>query len=128
MLLLDSNVCIDILRSRATIDHLPFPRDCILSTIVLGELWVGIAKSDQRALREKKLQDFTELFISKLFDEDAAWHYGEIRAYLEKKGTPIGPMDQLIAAHARSLGATLLTANLTEFRRVPGLKCRAWRR
>jgi len=61
------------------------------------------------------------------FDHNASLHYGEIRAELERKGTAIGPLDLLIAAHARSLGATLITANVGEFKRVKGLKVLAWR-
>jgi tRNA(fMet)-specific endonuclease VapC len=56
----------------------------------------------------------------------AATHYGDIRSRLEKAGTPIGPLDTLIAAHGRSLNALLITNNLGEFRRVPGLKVEDW--
>jgi tRNA(fMet)-specific endonuclease VapC len=61
------------------------------------------------------------------FSHDAARHYGEIRAELEKKGTSIDPLDLLIAAHARSAGATLITSNAGEFRRVKGLKVLSWK-
>ena len=61
------------------------------------------------------------------FDQEASMAYGEIRADLERKGTLIGPLDLLIAAHARSLGATLITANIGEFKRVKGLKVLAWK-
>jgi len=60
------------------------------------------------------------------FEADADRHYAEIRAALEKKGTPIGANDMLIAAHARALGTMCVTANVTEFRRVPGLKVENW--
>ena len=60
------------------------------------------------------------------FDEDAAESYGEIRAALEKSGKPIGPLDTLIAGHALSLGATLITNNVREFQRVKGLKLESW--
>ena len=61
------------------------------------------------------------------FTEAAARSYGEIRADLERKGTLIGPLDLLIAAHARSLGATLITLNAREFKRVKGLQVQAWK-
>ncbi len=62
------------------------------------------------------------------FDEQAAERYGELRSILEKKGTPIGPLDTLIAAHALSLGWALATHNVREFRRVPGLRVEDWLR
>ena len=56
----------------------------------------------------------------------AAQRYGELRAHLERQGTPIGPLDQQIAAHALALGITLVTNNLREFDRVPGLRLENW--
>jgi tRNA(fMet)-specific endonuclease VapC len=61
------------------------------------------------------------------FDVAAAEHYGDLRAELERRGQTIGPLDLLIAAHARSLGATLVTGNTREFRRVPKLAVLSWR-
>jgi tRNA(fMet)-specific endonuclease VapC len=69
---------------------------------------------------------FLSPFEVSSFDEAAAGHYGDIRAYLEKSGTPIGAMDLLIAAYARSLSLTLVTNNLREFERVPGLSTDNW--
>jgi tRNA(fMet)-specific endonuclease VapC len=60
------------------------------------------------------------------FDSGAAIEYGRIRATLRKKGTPIGQMDMLIAAHAKSKGLTLVTNNVSEFERVDGLKLEDW--
>ena len=60
------------------------------------------------------------------YDDIAEQKYGEIRAYLERKGTPIGSLDALIAAHALSIGCTLVTNNDSEFGRVPGLKVENW--
>lgn len=60
------------------------------------------------------------------YDLGAALIYGEIRAGLERSGTTIGPLDMLIAAHALSLGTTLVTNNEKEFRRVSGLRCENW--
>jgi tRNA(fMet)-specific endonuclease VapC len=124
--LLDTNVCIDLLRGRVRGRRLPRAADCRLSTVVTAELWVGAEKSAQPPAQREAVRTFIDLFRRVSFDDEAARHYGDIRAHLESQGMPIGPLDLLIAAHARSLGATLLTANLGEFRRVPGLKCAAW--
>lgn len=61
-----------------------------------------------------------------MFDQGAAWAYGRVREQLEAKGTPIGSMDMLIAAHALSLGVRLVSNNLREFRRIPGLRLENW--
>ncbi|MBK8478525.1 MAG: PIN domain-containing protein [Opitutaceae bacterium] len=74
-----------------------------------------------------RLEAFLSLFQLVEFDLSAALHYAEIRAALESAGTPIGPLDLLIAAQARSLGATIVTANAGEFKRVKGLKVQAWK-
>jgi tRNA(fMet)-specific endonuclease VapC len=123
---LDTNVCIDLLRGKARGRRLPAYAQCQLSSIVAAELWTGAHKSADPTASTKLLQSFLELFTIAPFDAAAGEAYGEIRAQLEKARTPIGSLDQLIAAHGRSAGATLLTANLREFKRVPGLKCHAW--
>ena len=74
-----------------------------------------------------RLEAFLGFFTLVEFTLDAALHYADIRAVLEGAGTPIGPLDLLIAAQARSLGATLVTANAGEFKRVKGLKVLAWK-
>jgi tRNA(fMet)-specific endonuclease VapC len=124
--LLDTNVCVDLLRGRSRGRRLPAFANCRLSAVVAAELWTGASKANEPEAQRRKVGAFIELFEIAPFDANAAIHYGEIRALLEKAGTPIGSLDQLIAAQALSLGATLLTANLREFRRVPGLKCQAW--
>ena len=86
-------------------------------------IYPGLESHPQYALVVK----FVESFPILDFSSDAAQHYGEIRTDLEAKGTIIGPLDLLIAAHARSLGATLITANIGEFKRVKGLKVLAWK-
>ena len=127
LFLLDTSVCVDILRQRVRSTGLPPAGECCLSSIVTAELRTGLAKTAPNAARERKLEDFISLFQVRDFDDVAARHYAEIRAELEKKGTRIGPLDLLIAAHARSLGASLVTGNLREFRRVKGLKVTAWK-
>jgi len=98
-----------------------------VSSIVLFELWFGIAKSRQRQYNADTLASFLAGPIAVMnFDADDAREAGEVRAALAKAGTPIGPYDLLIAAQARRRGATLVTANEREFLRVPGLKTQDW--
>lgn len=95
------------------------------SIIVAAELRFGAAKSDSR-----KLMDRVDLILSALevqpLEAPADHCYGDIRQYLARQGTPIGPNDLLIAAHTLSLDLTLVTANVREFSRVPGLKVENW--
>ncbi len=99
----------------------------VLSTIVLHELRYGIAKSSRRERSEAILENFLELpVIIAVFDAEDASHAGDIRAGLAKLGTPIGPFDILIAAQARRRGAALVTTNIREFSRVPGLIVTDW--
>lgn len=127
LFLLDTSVCVDILRGRVPSTGLPSPDECCLSAIVTAELRTGLAKGPSTPAREQKLEDFVGLFPVRDFDDTAARHYGEIRADLEKRGVAIGPLDLLIGAHARRLGALLVTGNVKEFRRVKGLKVKAWK-
>jgi len=128
---LDSSACVSALR--LPVGQVPSAldewnaSDLAISSIVAAELEVGIYKFFRPEIQRARL----DLLYSRLridsFDESAARHYGEICAELEKKGTSIGPLDLLIAAHARSLGATLITANAGEFKRVKGLKVLVWK-
>lgn len=127
LFLLDTSVCVDILRGRVTSTGLPSPGECCLSAIVTAELRTGLAKDPSNPARERKLEDFVSLFPVRDFDDAAARHYGEIRADLEKRGIAIGPLDLLIGAHVRSLHAVLVTSNVKEFRRVKGLEVKAWK-
>lgn len=100
-----------------------------VSSIVLFELWYGIANSKRQQHNIETLTGFLAGPIQVLnFDADDAREAGEIRAALAKLGTPIGPYDILIAAQARRRGATLVTANEREFVRVPGLQTEDWTR
>jgi len=95
--------------------------------IVRCELWYGIAKSARRERNASTLTDFLAGPIQLLaFEVDDAREAGDIRAALERTGTPIGPYDVLIAAQARRRGAMLATANAREFARVPGLRLVDW--
>jgi tRNA(fMet)-specific endonuclease VapC len=125
--MLDSSVCVPVLRGKATLHALPDPSGTFISSIVAAELLAGAAKLPVADPQIERLNEFIEIFQAIDFTEAGARHYGEIRADLEKKGTIIGPLDLLIAAHARSVGATLITANAGEFKRVRGLKMLVWK-
>ncbi len=126
--LLDSSACIPVLRNQAGLGKLPDPAMTGIPVIVAAELWTGVKKNLATHPRQaKRLEAFLGFFPTVDFTLDAALHYAEIRAALEAAGTPIGPLDLLIAAQARSLGATLVTANAGEFKRVKGLKVLAWK-
>lgn len=126
--LLDSSACIPVLRNRAGLEKLPDPALTGIPVIVAAELWTGVQKNLKTHPHQvARLEAFLSLFRIADFTLDAALHYADIRAALESTGKSIGPLDLLIAAQARSLGATLVTANAKEFKRVKGLKVQAWR-
>ncbi|WP_237152507.1 type II toxin-antitoxin system tRNA(fMet)-specific endonuclease VapC [Oryzibacter oryziterrae] len=127
--MLDTNICIYVMRTadRRVVERFDLHAgQMAISTIVLAELEFGMRKS---ARPEQNLKGL-ELFVSGLhvlpFDAPAAQHFGQIRADLERAGTPVGTLDMLIAAHARSLGLTLVTNNRREFDRVSGLMVENW--
>ncbi len=99
-----------------------------ISAIVYAELFSGVTLSPEhlQTARQIQLQEFIALTTFHSWDEKAAVIYAKIRANLKAKGTTIGNMDILIAAHALSLNATLVTNNLREFERVPELKLENW--
>jgi len=98
-----------------------------MSSIVLFELQYGVRKSAQRAGNAARIADFRAGPVQVLqFDGGDAEEAGDIRATLNRAGTPIGPYDILIAAQARRRDALLITANTREFRRVPGLQIEDW--
>ena len=126
--LLDSSVCVPVLRNQAGLGKLPDPALTGIPVIVVAELWTGVKKNlSTHPHQAAKLQAFLDLCLIADFTLDAAIHYAEIRAALEAAGTSIGPVDLFIAAQTRSLGATLVTANAAEFKRVKGLKVLAWK-
>ena len=116
--LLDTNTCIYLIRRRPKEVLQRFERfevgEVGVSVITVSELRYGVEKSTRP---EQNLLDF---------GPEATVSYGRVRASLEERGMPIGPLDTLIAAHALSLGATLVTNNTREFERVSGLQIEDW--
>jgi tRNA(fMet)-specific endonuclease VapC len=129
-LLLDTNICIFIIKQQpaTVLKHFLEHQvgDIGISSITLSELRYGVAKSNHREKNSNALDEFIIPLEVVSFDEGAAHIYGEIRATLEKAGTPIGSMDMLIAAHAISLGIPLVTNNTREFVRIPALNVIDW--
>jgi len=131
--LLDTNAVIALLKDEPAIFRKRLRRTVsrgaaiAVTSIVLYELWYGVARSARRRENAERLRVFLSGGIEvSAFDEEDAKTAGELRATLEGAGTPIGPYDLLIAAQALRTGATLVTANLAEFTRVPGLQWQDW--
>jgi tRNA(fMet)-specific endonuclease VapC len=129
-LLLDTNICIYIIKQQPAAVLERFLEyqigDIGISSITLSEMRYGAAKSTHQERNTKALDEFITPLEVVPFDEEAAHVYGDIRATLEKAGTPIGAMDMLIAAHAVSLGIPLATNNTREFIRIPALNIIDW--
>lgn len=130
--LLDSNTIIAAIKGehRALLNRIAAlaPTRLQLSAVVLAELQYGAEKSQHGAQARAALDVMVSGFERLLFDADDAMAYARIRAALKRKGTMIGAMDCLIAAQAVARGLVLVTDNLREFRRVPGLSCENWMR
>ena len=97
-----------------------------ISTVTLMELHYGAEKSSDPMKSTRIVEAFTARLAVLDYDTAAAQHTGQIRAELAKIGKPIGPYDQMIAGHARSVGLILVSNNLSEFERVPGLRFDNW--
>ena len=131
--LLDTNTVVGLLRNRPARVRERFGRTVsekatiLVSSVVLFELWYGVARSGRRAKNAERLRVFLSGDIGVLaFEDGDAAIAGDLRAGLEASGTMIGPYDLLIAAQALRTGATLATANVAEFARVPGLSWQDW--
>jgi tRNA(fMet)-specific endonuclease VapC len=128
--LLDTNICVELIRGRAPAVFARLRRVAVdavgISSITLAELQYGVAKSSNPARHEVLLTEFLAPLAVLPFDQLAAVSYGEVRAALERAGTPIGPLDTLIAGHALSREVTLVTNNQRAFARVPGLHVENW--
>lgn len=128
--MLDTNICIYLIKHKPErVFHRlqqHDPSDICISSVTYAELMHGVEKS--QAVEKNRLA--LTLLLANIeildFDSSAAEAYGKIRADLEKRGTPIGPLDLMIAGHAKALGYTVVTNNVREFERVDGLKVENW--
>jgi tRNA(fMet)-specific endonuclease VapC len=132
---LDTNACIDLIRGtsipvRQRLQQVLAEGSVVcISSVVLHELWYGVAKSARPDANAERVQTFLAGPLEILpWDEADARAAGEVRALLEREGQPIGAYDALIAAQAVRRGITLVTANAREFDRVEGLMCENWAR
>lgn len=127
--LLDTDTCIYVINVRPppVLDRfLAHEKDGIgVSAVTVGELYFGVRKSGSRR-NLLALEKFLSPLVVADYGRDAATAYGELRAALAKKGTPIGPLDTQIAAHALALGVILVSNNVREFKRVPKLRLENW--
>jgi len=127
--MLDTNIVIYTIKNRPSQVRELFKQhegQMCISAITLGELIFGAERSSQI---ERNLDDINGL-VARMdvapFDEHASEHFGQLRAELYKIGQPIGPYDMMIAGHARAMGLILVTNNMKEFERVPGLRLENW--
>lgn len=131
--LLDTNACIALINGRPDSVRRRFDRavrtgnQVTTSSVVLFELWYGVAKSARPKINSERLGTFVSGPIEVVdFGVEDAEHAGRIRAVLEAAGTPIGAYDLLIAGQAQRMGATLVTANAQEFSRIKKLRLQDW--
>jgi len=127
--LLDTNIVIYVIKQRPLAILETFNRHhgrMAISAITLAELIHGAEKSQFPERNLGVVEDFCSRLTVLSYPLEAAYHYGDIRAVLEKSGQPIGVNDLHIAGHARSQGLVLVTNNLGEFERVPGLLLENW--
>ncbi|MBI5782830.1 MAG: type II toxin-antitoxin system VapC family toxin [Gammaproteobacteria bacterium] len=130
--LLDTDTCIFAINRRpgyervlARMDGLLYGQ-VLISVVTLCELEAGIAKSTRQDHNRRRIEHFIARLEVAPLDEPAAKRYGDVRAFLERRGKQIGPLDTLIAAHALSMGAILVSNNTSEFSRVSGLRLQNW--
>ena len=130
--MLDTDICVTLIRGKSLslLDKIESfsAGDLGLSVITVAELQHGVQKGQHRERNYQSLLEFLSSFEIANFDSDAATTYGYIRSDLERMGKKIGPHDFLIAAHAKTLGVTLVTGNVREFNRVDGLIVENWLR
>jgi tRNA(fMet)-specific endonuclease VapC len=127
--MLDTNICIYVMRTyppelREKFNALA--EQLCISSITLGELHHGAEKSARRVENLTAIEHFTARLEVLPFADKAAAHYGQVRAELERAGTPCGPHDMQIGGHARSEGLIVVTNNMREFGRMPGVRAENW--
>lgn len=128
--MLDTNICIYLIKQKPAQVVRRLEGTAVsavgISSITMSELEYGVCKSSRSGQNRAALIGFLSSLEVLPYDDMAAQQYGEIRACLEQQGTPIGSLDTLIAAHARSLDCVLVTNNTSEFTRVPHLEVENW--
>jgi tRNA(fMet)-specific endonuclease VapC len=130
--LLDTNVIIELLRGRGEplrrrlAGQSGLAQGMAVSTVSVFELEYGVQRAPDPAKAAAAMAAALRNFHVAEFDRRAAEEAGRVRAHLARQGTPIGPYDVLLAGHARALGLTMVTANVGEFGRVPGLETVDW--
>ena len=129
MYLLDTNICVYVIRKRPEAVYRRLSgaagETVALSVVTAFELEIGALRSQGRRYSEA-VREFLQAFSVLPLDDSARDAYGRLRTALERQGEVIGALDMLIAAHAMALGATLVTNNVKEFRRVKGLRIENW--
>ncbi len=129
MVLLDSNACIALLnRPEPQLARLliEYDAELTLCSVVKEELWFGARNSSRVQENLLRLQEFFAAYPSVPFDDAAAEQHAALRAHLKRLGTPIGAGDSMIAAIALVNDAAVVTRNVREFERVPGLRLETW--
>jgi tRNA(fMet)-specific endonuclease VapC len=127
--MLDTDICIYVIKNRsqtAARRFLEASGEMCLSIIAFSELQFGVEKSDRREESLGGIRAFLSGIPIVDFDETAAVHYAQIRAELERSGKPAGTHDMMIGGHARSLGLVVVTNNVREFGRMPGVHIENW--
>ena len=129
MFMLDTDTCVYVMNERdeaLTATFAEHAHEICISAVSHAELWFGVEHSARVDRNRCQLDDFLRDLDVRPLGAEAGQHYGQIRESLVRRGTPIGANDLLIAAHARSMGATLVTNNMREFGRVPDLRTVSW--
>ena len=127
--MLDTNICIYVMKiypSELREKFNALAEQLCISSITLGELHYGAEKSAHRVENLTAIEHFTARLDVLPFADKAAAHYGQVRAELERAGTPCGPHDMQIGGHARSEGLIVVTNNMREFSRMPGVRAEHW--
>jgi tRNA(fMet)-specific endonuclease VapC len=127
--MLDTNICIHVAKNYPPKLRERFNRlaeQLCISSVTLAELCYGAEKSARRLQNIQAIEHFVGRLEILSFSPRAAAHHGQIRAELERRGRSVGPYDMLIAAHARAEGLTIVTNNIREFRRIPGMQIENW--
>jgi tRNA(fMet)-specific endonuclease VapC len=127
--MLDTNICIYVIKNyppelRERFNSLA--EQLCISSITLAELHYGAEKSTRRLENLQAIEQFSARLEVLAFPANAAAHFGQIRADVERLGKPVGPLDMLIGAHARAEGLIVVTNNAREFRRLPGVRVENW--